>query len=237
MIFMYWTGSMLPEPPGASAWRERFPESFRVFEDDDVLPLIQTEAQRDCFRRIGIPACKSDVARLVLLREYGGVYVDGHTGPGLGDRIAETLLKLCKYEVIFFREGWKDDFGFYGNTFMAARRCSIVLDLLVNKAFENLLHHMRIESLSPDYVSYNIFYLTGSPVIIDCLFDQGDSLAWKNGWDVKAEFRKLVVVRVKETETSDIGFVPWSFYHYRHWGQHWTERQQSERLFLPADEI
>jgi mannosyltransferase OCH1-like enzyme len=231
MIFMYWTGSMLSEPPAAAAWRERFPETFRVFSDDDVLPLIGTDVQRDCFRRINIPACKSDVARLVLLREYGGIYVDGHTGPGSGDRIAETLMHLSKYELIFFREGWKEDFGFYGNTFMAAQRRPLTLELLVEKAFENLLQHMKAEDSASEYVSYNIFYLTGSPIIIDCLFDQNDPLAWKNGWDVKAEFRKVVLTRVKQTETSDIGFVPWSFYHYRHWGQHWTERQKNERLF------
>jgi hypothetical protein len=231
MIFMFWTGSMLEEPPAAPAWRERFPSAFTVFGDEDVLPLIKSEEARNCYQRISIPACKSDVARLLLLREYGGVYIDGHTGPGGGDALAETILYLSKYELVLFREGWKDHFGFYGNTFMLARRGPSILDMLIEKAFDNLLKHKAAEDAAPGYVPYNLFYFTGSPIMIDCMFDQSDVNAWKPLWDVKPEFKEKVHIRAKETEASDIGFAPWTFYHYRGWGQHWSERQKTERLF------
>ena len=232
MIFMFWTGSMLHEPPASPAWRERFPNEFAVFGDADVIPLLKSEAHRECYSKIGIPACKSDVARLVLLREYGGIDIDGHTGPGGGDALAETLLHLAEYELILFREGWKDHYGFYGNTFMVARRGAPILDVLIERAFENLLKHKAVEDCASNYVPYNLFYFTGSPIMIECMFDQSDEHAWKPQWEVKAEFKDRIYIRVKETEAFDIGFAPWTFYHYRGWGQHWSERQKSERLFL-----
>jgi hypothetical protein len=235
MIFMFWTGSMLNEPPAAPAWRERFPNEFVVFGDADVIPLLQSDAYRDCYSKIGIPACKSDVARLLLLKEYGGIYIDGHTGPGGGDALSETLLHLAKYELILFKEGWKDHFAFYGNTFMVARRGAPILDVLIERAFENLLKHKAVEYSVSYYVPYDLFHFTGSPMIIECIFDQSDKYAWKPQWQewaVKAELKDRIHIRVKETEAFDIGFAPWAFYHYREWGQHWSERQKSERLFL-----
>jgi hypothetical protein len=231
MIFMFWTGTMLPEPPAAPAWRERFPNDFIVYGDADVLPLLKSETHRECFKRIRIPACKSHVARLLLLREYGGVYIDGHTGPGGGDAIAMSLLHLEKYELVLFKEGWRDEFAFFGNTFMVARRGANILDVLIEKAFSNLFKHQAAEDLVSGYIPYNILNLTGTRVIIDCLFDVTDINAWKTTWEVRSELRDKVYICVKETSVSDIGFAPWMFYHYRSWGQHWSERQQSERLF------
>ena len=37
-------------------------------------------AYLEVYQRIRIPACKSDIARLVALYEWGGLYVDCHCG-------------------------------------------------------------------------------------------------------------------------------------------------------------
>ncbi|MEO6923363.1 MAG: hypothetical protein ABI142_06010, partial [Bryocella sp.] len=87
-VFSYWTTDDAPHrhpmPKEAElAWRTRVGE-FTVFGDAAVEAALLawgTDAV-ETFRGIGIPACRSDLARLVLLFQHGGLYVDAHCGPG-----------------------------------------------------------------------------------------------------------------------------------------------------------
>ena len=99
MLFTYWTSPTLEEPPSGKAWRVQYP-GFRIFCDDDVRPLL-SPGHLHHYDKIALPACRSDLARLVLLREYGGLYVDAHAGPTQGERLAETLDALASVELVF----------------------------------------------------------------------------------------------------------------------------------------
>ena len=55
----------------------------RVYGDDDVRPLAAAALGpdfADLWDRIALPTAKSDLARLILLWAYGGVYLDIHVG-------------------------------------------------------------------------------------------------------------------------------------------------------------
>jgi hypothetical protein len=221
MMFTYWTGQA-EEPESFDVWRDKYPK-FSVFGDEDVLPLLKSDDFRDIYHQIGIPACKSDIARLVLLREYGGLYIDSHMGPSSGSRLAETLEGLARFELILFSKKWEQGFNFM-NGVLAARRQAPVLDLLIDKAFSNLICHKHMEDETSDYVPYNIFSLTGTAVMLEIIFDA-------TAWGVmKREFKERVDFHVMETGDSP-GFHIYQFYGYRKPGEHWSERQQRERLF------
>lgn len=225
MLFTFWAGAASVQPESVGAWRERYPD-FAVFNDEDVAPLLDTDEQREIYQKIRIPACRSDVARLVLLREHGGLYLDAHMGPSSGDRLAETLSDLARYDLILFSWGWKSQFNFM-NGVLAARRRAPVLDLLITKAFDNLVAHKRCEDATSEYIKYNIFNLTGTWVMVQCMFQNIGGT-----WDRKPEYKEKVRFHVMETGSSP-GFQIYKFYGYRKPGEHWSERQLSERLFEP----
>src|SRR5690348_8319230 len=83
MIFAYWDKPDLsPIAAFVAEWQSHFAE-FRVLADADIEPLVDKHASTehlDMYRDIRIPAAKSDIARLLTLYEYGGLYVDCHVG-------------------------------------------------------------------------------------------------------------------------------------------------------------
>lgn len=80
--FTYWSG---PEQgvlaPMVAQWRAAFPD-FAVIGDEEVIPLLEARHPRLAllYRRLAIPAARSDIARLVWLEAHGGFYVDAHAG-------------------------------------------------------------------------------------------------------------------------------------------------------------
>lgn len=212
----------MSEPESVDVWRERYPK-FAVFKDENVIPLLDDDIHRELYKKIRIPACKSDVARLVLLREYGGLYVDAHMGPSSGDRLAETLASLASFELILFSQGWDPGFNFM-NGVLAARRHASVLDSLIATAFENLSKHKKLEEQTPDYVSYDIFNLTGTGVFLQCIYEPD---FWGK---MKPEYTKRIAFHIMQTADSP-GFHIYKFHGYKKPGDHWSERQQHERLF------
>jgi hypothetical protein len=71
-------------------WKAAFP-TFRVFGNNDIYPLLDKYSPRhvDVFKSLRLPSARSDVARLLLLYELGGLYIDCHFGlrsrPGIDD--------------------------------------------------------------------------------------------------------------------------------------------------------
>lgn len=229
MLFTYWTGRPLTSPHCAEVWQARFAQ-FTVFEDKDVLPLLDSDRFRELYSRITIPACKSDIARLVLLRKFGGLYIDSHAAPSNADRLLETIEILSSVELVLFDRTYENAaFGAIHpviNGVIAGRRDAAILNLLIYSAFENLFGHARREAETPDHVAYNIFALTGAWDINLRLFDCSAQPCV-----VKPAFAAQVHV-VKLLPGVDPGFQLYKYYHYRIPGDHWSERQTRERLFL-----
>jgi hypothetical protein len=224
MLFTFWTGSLVTEPGSVAAWRDRFP-GFSLFNDEDVIPLFEHDWQRALYSRIRIPTCKSDIARIALLRNFGGFYCDAHTGPANGDRLAETLEYLSRFELVLFSCSWDPVFNFM-NGVLAARRHAAILDLIITKAFDNIARHERLEAETSGHVPYDILHLTGSGVILNCVFDHTPA-----GWAIKPHLVETIGFVTLPSADSH-GFSVASHNDYRRPGNHWTERQKSERLFL-----
>src|SRR5437899_13055387 len=84
-------------------WRGHF-RNFRIFRDAEVESMIARYFPKhlEMFRSIRIPTCKSDLALLLALYEFGGLYVDCHCGVRNPEKIKHLSEKLAQYELILY---------------------------------------------------------------------------------------------------------------------------------------
>jgi hypothetical protein len=226
-ILLYWTHPDIAEPPAAAAWRAIYPR-VRVFSDADVIPLLP-EAFVPVYRSIRLPSAKSDIARVFLLRAYGGFYVDAHVGPTAPSDLLDTLAPLLDHHLILFGKGWamplETDFDLM-NGVLAAKRGARELDLVIDRLIANVLDHKRKEDATREHVPYSLFGLTGTYVLIQTFFDQVPPRP-----RIKPDFARTVAVHFMESNHAS-GFEVAAYYTYREPNAHWSERQNHERFFL-----
>lgn len=241
MIFGYWTTG--PRPNGApppeeawSEWKSRF-AAYRVFGDDEVLPLLRRwgENAASLFDDICIPACRADVARLALLYEHGGLYVDAHSMPGDPEQLALLLTRLSDWELILFDERPNSERHrqlWILNSVLCAQAQSDLLDELVRRAFANLERHREEERRhDPEHVPYEIYNLTGPWMILNVLFDRmpnGDA-------ELKPCYRdRVLILPLPVLERPAPASMPVYLYccgDYRKGRLHWSKREKVEPLF------
>lgn len=227
MIILYWTSQDIDTPPAAPAWQRAY-RHCTVFGDDDILPLLPPDFV-PIFQSIRLPSAKSDLARLLLLREYGGLYIDAHIGPTSPARLLETLDALSTHNLILFGQGWEirteTDFHLM-NGVLAARKGADELDLLIGKIIQNIIEQRRREASSAGYVPYDLHHLTGTHVLIDVFFDTAPPSP-----RLKPTFEDKVHVH-QMADNQQSGFEIAAYYSYRKPNGHWSERQRNERFFL-----
>lgn len=227
MILMYWTSRDADCPPAAPAWQRAY-RHCTVFGDADVRPLLPP-AFVPVFDAIRLPSAKSDLARLLLLREHGGLYVDAHVGPTSPARLLETLDALSSHSLILFGKGWtmtgETDFDLM-NGVLAARKGAPELDLLIDRILHNILAQKRREEATTDHVPYDLHHMTGTHVLIDTFFDLVPPRP-----RLKAAFADRIFVH-QMADNQQAGFELAAYYSYRKPNGHWSERQRNERFFL-----
>jgi Glycosyltransferase sugar-binding region containing DXD motif len=235
-VFCYWTTDVAPhryEMPidAMRAWRRQVGE-FTVFDDEAVETALLawgTEAL-ETFRKIRIPACRSDLARLALLFQHGGVYVDAHCGPGRAEALDELMRQAAEQELVVFDESFDD--GEYRNTciingILGGRAGSAVLAGLVGRALENLGVQRRLEAEAGGaMVPYSIDKLTGPWMIWHELYQRASV-----GADLKPEFASRVAIWPYQAEASARPVVTDRFGAHRTQDSHWSVRQKVEMLF------
>lgn len=228
MIFCYWHGTdrdLIREI--VSSWQDYFPD-FRVIGDSDVEEIIAKRfpAYLEPYQKIRIPACKSDIARLVILYEWGGLYVDCHCGVRDSKLISQLLVDLDTFELIVIDEDPK----FWPpahrrppvnpmNGIMFARKSSKIIFEWQERAFRELANQWKIEK-TRGFCSYNIWSLTGAGHLRHILLD-GEPPALK----------VRVAQRVKIIPENLSPIVRNVFCSYRRPGMHWSERETRELLF------
>jgi hypothetical protein len=227
MIFCYWHGTdrdLIRE--AIHAWRDHFAD-FRVIGDSDVEPMIARRfpVYLEAYQKIRIPACKSDIARLVALHEWGGLYVDCHCGIGDPQRISQLLGNLDTFELIVvdedpkYRQNPKPDRLNPMNNIMFARKNSEIIIEWEKAAFGNLGNHWTIEK-ERGFFPYSVWSLTGAANLKHIIMDS----EWRA---LKADFAQRVKI-IPENLSPIVRNVHCS---YRQPGMHWHEREKRELLF------
>lgn len=228
--FSYWDKPDLsPVQPTLEQWRTHFAD-FMILGDAEVEPILRELFPHhvELFRSIRIPTCKSDVALLLLLYEFGGLYVDCHCGIRDADAIRRLLRGLDCWELILYdknrQEAPRPATEIYPlNSVLFARPHSPIVLEAARLALRNLSAQRSAER-ERGFQPYHIATLSGPAILSDVLFADATS----------------PVSQLKEEYDGRVYFIPedagapiarYMHYQYRIAGMHWSERQQRELLF------
>jgi Glycosyltransferase sugar-binding region containing DXD motif len=231
VIFAYWDSrdhTLLGEM--IAAWRAHFPEFF-VLGDRDILPLVERyfPMYTDLYKKIRLPAAKSDVARLLVLYEFGGVYTDCHMGIRDVDELRRLITCLNNYEAIFL-----DRIGsflprppgehFLVNGLIFGQRRSELFMIFARQAFANLAWQQRLEQ-QYGFVAYTISRLTGPIFTTEMVLQPGSCTR-----DIRSDFAGRIMIIPEETSP----IVRNMYIGYKTSSNHWTVREREEPLFDPV---
>jgi mannosyltransferase OCH1-like enzyme len=223
--FTYWDSSDIDVlSPVVAHWQVEIGE-FTVVGDPDVIRVlkeIDPEAI-DMYERIRIPAARSDLARLVMLYQNGGLYVDSHCGVTQAQGVRDILSRAYTDHLILIDQSRaahprpsQDVLPI--NAMLVGGKRSPVLRRIIGRVIHNL-HAQRREEAMRGFLPYDLLQLTGPKNISDAIaanevrFGQGGSAN----------------ITLHQEEN-----FPVQRYRYKLVGRksaHWTERQKTERLF------
>lgn len=229
-VFAYWDGQdRTPLEGFAAEWSAGFPR-FQIFGDEEVLPLLERHFPEyvELYQRIRIPTARSDIARLLLLFEHGGFYVDCHIGKVDVASLQQLLTSLDQHELILVERSTRDGEFLPGartvvNGAVFARPRSDLFHVVCRRALKNLTWHEAQEHVRGP-VAYSIWFVCGTwtfnAVLLEaaCLFRE-----------VREPYRGRIHV-IKEDDA------PFERNVHRTFGlgdDHWSVREKSELLFTP----
>lgn len=233
-LFVYWDrDDVSPLAQVAAEWRRDFPQ-FRIFGDRDVIPLIERHFPVcvELYKSIRIPAARSDIARLLLLYEFGGFYLDCHFGLRDAAEINRLYASLAQREAIFFDRDRRLPNAHSADTYLLingiifSRPRSELIFQLCRQAFDNLAEHRRRERES-GFVPYDLCSLTGAALFTEVVLQPGSG---------RQDIRPELVGRIEIVAEEIAPAVRDRHRTYGGQGQHWSERQEEEPLFDTAAE-
>ena len=137
IIHQIWIGETIPESllNLSKCWQNWTGWQYILWSEDAILSL--DFADKDLFIKSSCPAEKADIARLEILKKYGGVYVDLDyecTNP-------ESLKLFCdNYDIFLGLEPLEHELKI-GNAFIAAAPNHPAINLLLKKLRGNYFSH------------------------------------------------------------------------------------------------
>src|SRR5436190_1061053 len=229
-VFSYWDKPDLsPIKTFIDEWRSHFP-NFTILGDSEIEPLIEElfPEHLEMYRRIRIPTCKSDLALLLGLYKFGGLYADCHCGIRDLGAIRQLMGHADQWELILYdksriTEPRRASQIHPLNSVLFARPNSPIILETVTAAFSKAAAQWSAEK-ERGFVPYEIWSITGPGNLAEILLTDPEAPI--------SELRLEYVARVRflqEGEGEPIGRYMHNF--YRVLGMHWSERQQREPLF------
>jgi hypothetical protein len=208
-------------------WRTHFPW-FRVLGHKDVAPLVCRYFPQylASYNAIRIPAAKADIARLLALYEWGGLYVDCHCGIKDQDGLRRLMARLSEFEAIFVdrrlsKKLRPPEEHFLINAILLGRAKSQLFLAMARQAMANLQRQREIEQ-EKGFVPYHIGGLSGPRLVTAAVLQPGTG-----NREIRRDLADRVLIIPEET-------APVERNRHRGYtvpGSHWSERQKTELLF------
>ena len=124
-------------------------ESIERFQD--TFPEVML-----LFRQISVPALRSDLVRLMVLSESGGMWLDSNTILLDPDGLRELFIKFRDFEFVI--PLLKDSgFEMVTSALISKRRSKLALDTL-RAVVLNLTKHYWTEKKSTEFIPYDFYY-------------------------------------------------------------------------------
>ncbi len=190
-------------------WQTLNPQfEYRRWSLETILSLTRLYDRPDVSAALEVcrfPSMQADIARLFLLEFAGGFWVDLKLFPEQSflNGLAESDLITVEH---FPKENLNNPNGFLSNSFIGAKACHPAISRALDLAVRN------VRSRMPG----SIFYVTGSPVLIEATRDVADlgkyeMLRHEDAWG------KLFTIRGGSYNAS---------------GMHWSEREKVEPSYI-----
>jgi hypothetical protein len=180
-VFCYWDS--LDQSPISSMINEFtiLFEKFKVIGPGEVFYLLEKHFPNYAylFDKISLPAAKADIARLVVLFEYGGLYVDCHCGIIDPQHTLKLMQELAAVQLIFVdrrlsQEPRSEYEHFLLNSIIfARRRVSLIFDAC-KQALSNLEWQYKREA-DRGHFPYHVGDLSGPGLITAMVMQPGSS--------------------------------------------------------------
>ena len=221
-IFFYWTGSEIPDEISQNVLNfQQVNNHFnvKIINDDAFLKLAKSDFPSlvDLFHKITIPTCKSDIARLLILYYYGGIYIDCTTVP---NKNFENFYESNKnYDLILsFNYSNKD----YSTRILFGKPKSLILNEVLKKITVNLENLFMKEQNTNEHVEYNILLLTGTGPFYDILGKNNNKNLFTQYnigiFDDNSDIVKHYHCNMKH-------------HHTENFDKHWSNLQKKQKLF------
>jgi hypothetical protein len=233
--FAYWHRSdhTILEPFIAE-WSGQFP-NFRALGDNDIEPLLGAILPEyvQLYRRIRLEAAKSDIARLALIHEFGGLYIDCHCGLRDPEGLRALFTRLDEFELVLWERSFfqiprpKNEIRPI-NSILLARPKSQLIRLFLLHAWVNLSQQAEREARH-GFVAYNIWDMIGAGNYRKIL-----NVPNTGNTQLRPEFEGRIFFA-----SEDDG--PICLYRHNAYKtdpkQHWSRRQTREVLFEGAEAV
>jgi hypothetical protein len=243
-IFFYWDGPDVSEAviENVNNYRKLNP-SFKVIlaNDTDIIRYSSVYPTLiNLFQKATIAALKSDIARLVLLNEEGGAWIDSNTTLEANDAMPEIFNGCDKFKIAFTvlpNRNFDLRCGF-----MIARPQTELAGIIIESMTEKLSIHHHKEKASELYVPYNYFNWVAPVVAYEFLgyeFNEEFRNSMKNNYSSQ----KFINPNITEFQKYNCGLVDVSgflrfhgtnmdHHHSSNFHKHWSNLQKTQKLFF-----
>jgi len=200
---------------------------LRIVGDNEVVKILENHFPQfvEKYLEISIPACRSDLARILGLYQYGGLYVDSHCGVYDRQKLHHLYGQLDRYQLVFTRQSsqpldWRASLCLTNAIIFARPSCDVLLKVARSIVSNLVKHHDR--EAGDGFKPYSILKLSGPVNIEKCLLEIRDnkSNAREDGMD-------QIMILAEEHLPVKRYMYPAKLPH----SAHWSQRQKTELLF------
>jgi len=170
MIFTYWEGEAQELKDFLMRWLPI--GHVKIYTRHDIGAILTNLYERAMFARLRSAAARASVARFLLLREFGGFYVEPNTAPGDPSAIQRLVESLTQFQYVVFvdSESVNDEIPRVLNSAILSQKHSRVVDLVWNSIYDHLASFDRAEAGSSETLDYDLASLAGSGPVARRLF-------------------------------------------------------------------
>jgi mannosyltransferase OCH1-like enzyme len=187
------------------------------------------------YNRISIGAAKSDIVRLLLLYEYGGLYLDIMNYPrSIFTNMDELFEKLNKKTVYFGTYAPKN----ISLSLILSKPNSMLIEKLYNLCKKNLIEQYTEEVTNNINKSYNLISLSG-PLLLHDIIVNKPFVEWnmylkceENSKENKTYFEKWDCELIDLRKYFYLSYVGIHNHHGKNMDKHWSRLQLNQKLFI-----
>jgi len=233
-------------------WDEHTPEiyknnveNYRIFWKDYNIHLITDEFVNEYYQThdvdflniynsISIGKSKADLIKLLLMYEYGGLYLDIMNFPHVSFTNMDELFKKLEYKQVYVSALKPNRISLQA---LLAKPKSKLMFELYNQCKKNLIKQYTEEIINKKTNPYNLVVLTGSllfhDVTVKKIFSQWDTYlkCEPNAEENKQYFEVWDCELINIEEYFYLWYTGIDNHHGKNMHKHWSELQKKQNLF------